>query len=74
MQVLDESYQSIYNVSVTRDNYKALGSVDGSSLILWVDMHENTITSDGTMLVTSYNVTQTDLSSVGGPENGWIID
>lgn len=74
IQVLDESYQSIYNVSVTNDNYKALGSIDSSSFVSWIDMHENTITSDGTMLVTGYNVTQTDLSSVGGPKNGWIAD
>nr|UPX44777.1 hypothetical protein FAC2J5_29 [Penicillium camemberti] len=37
-------------------------------------MHENTVTFDGKMLVTGYNVTQTDLSSVGGPKNGWITD
>jgi hypothetical protein len=74
IQVLDESYQSIYNVSVTNDNYKALGSIDSSSFVSWIDMHENTITSDGTMLVTGYNVTQADLSSVGGPKNGWIAD
>jgi hypothetical protein len=74
IQVLDESYQSIYNVSVTNDNYKALGSIDSSSFVSWIDMHENTMTPDGTMLVTGYNVTQADLSSVGGPKNGWIAD
>lgn len=74
IQVLDGSYQSIYNVSVEHDNYKALGSVNSSSFVSWIDMHENTITSDGTMLVTGYNVTRADLSSVGGPEHGWIAD
>ena len=74
VQVLDESYRSIYNVSVTNDNYKALGSIDSSSFVSWIDIHENTMTSDGTMLVTGYNVTQADLSSVGGPKNGWIAD
>ncbi|KAJ5459381.1 hypothetical protein N7530_011325 [Penicillium desertorum] len=74
IQVLDESYQSIYNVSVTNDNYKSLGSIDSSSFVSWIDMHENTMTPDGTMLVTGYNVTQADLSSVGGPKNGWIAD
>ncbi|KAJ5490124.1 hypothetical protein N7453_010949 [Penicillium expansum] len=74
VQVLDESYQSIYNVSVTNDNYKAFGSIDSSSFVSWIYMHENTVTFDGTMLVTGYNVTQTDLSSVGGPKNGWIAD
>ncbi|KAJ6143151.1 hypothetical protein N7471_002604 [Penicillium samsonianum] len=55
-------------------NLKILGSIDSSSFVSWIDMHENTMASDGTMLVTGYNVTQTDLSSVGGPKNGWIAD
>ncbi|CAG7923158.1 unnamed protein product [Penicillium olsonii] len=74
IQVLDQSYNSIYNVSVINDNYTALGSIDSSSFVSWIDMHENTMTSDGTMLVTGYNVTQCDLSSVGGPKDGWIAD
>ncbi|CAG8380198.1 unnamed protein product [Penicillium salamii] len=74
IQVLDQSYNSIYNVSVINDNYTALGSIDSSSFVSWIDMHENTMTSDGTMLVTGYNVTKCDLSSVGGPKNGWIAD
>ncbi|KAJ5366474.1 hypothetical protein N7541_000415 [Penicillium brevicompactum] len=74
VQVLDQNYKSIYNVSVINDNYKALGSINSTSFVSWIDMHENTITSDGTMLVTGYNVTKCDLSSVGGPENGWIAD
>ncbi|KAJ5860403.1 uncharacterized protein N7529_007713 [Penicillium soppii] len=74
VQVLDQSYNSIYNVSVINDNYKALGSIDSSSFVSWIDMHENTMTPDDTMLVTGYNVTVCDLSSVGGPKNGWIAD
>lgn len=74
VQVLDQSYKSIYNVSVVNDNYQALGSINSSSFVSWIDMHENTMTSDGTMLVTGYNVTKCDLSSVGGPKDGWIAD
>lgn len=74
IQILDQSYQSIYNVSVIHDNYTAVGTVDSSSFVSWLDIHESTMTSDSTMLLTGYNVTQADLSSVGGPKDGWIAD
>ncbi|GKZ73307.1 hypothetical protein AnigIFM50267_009990 [Aspergillus niger] len=32
------------------------------------------ITSDGTILVTAVNVTQFDLSPIGGPKDGWVQD
>ena len=35
------------------------------------DWHESYLTSRNTLLVTAYNVTPTDLSSIGGPEEGW---
>ncbi|CAJ2512171.1 Uu.00g051860.m01.CDS01 [Anthostomella pinea] len=38
-----------------------------------IDLHEIFITNNGTMLVTANNVTQADISSVGGPENGWVV-
>ena len=38
------------------------------------DLHEAFVTSRGTLLVTAYNATQADLSSIGGPKNGWIFD
>ncbi|KAF9885572.1 hypothetical protein FE257_012778 [Aspergillus nanangensis] len=74
VQILDEHYESIYNVTVTDDHYKALGTINSTSFYSWLDMHESTITADNTMLVTGYNVTQADLSAVGGPKNGWIAD
>ncbi|KAJ6091880.1 hypothetical protein N7467_003849 [Penicillium canescens] len=74
IQILDQSYQSIYNVSVIHDNYTAVGTVDSSSFVSWLDIHESTMTPDNTMLLTGYNVTQADLSSVGGPKDGWIAD
>lgn len=76
IQILDNSYESIYNVSLTVDdgNYKAFSGWDDSGLYSWIDMHEARITPQGTMLVTLYNATQYDLSSIGGPENGWVTD
>ncbi|KAL4804751.1 ASST-domain-containing protein [Aspergillus unguis] len=38
------------------------------------DMHEFHITSDGTALGVIYDPTLADLTSVGGPEIGWLLD
>lgn len=74
IQILDQNYESIYNVTVTDDNYQALGSINSTGFYSWLDMHEGTITADDTMLATGYNVTRADLSAVGGPKNGWVAD
>lgn len=39
-----------------------------------VDLHESRRLSNDKFLVTSHNFTQTDLSSVGGPKDGWVTD
>lgn len=51
-----------------------LTASDEEDLSSYVDIHESAITEDGTILVTAVNVTQTDLSSVGGPRDGWVQD
>ena len=38
------------------------------------DIHESYITDRGSLLVTAYNATETDLTSVNGPAQGWIYD
>lgn len=38
------------------------------------DLHEFKITDRGTALVTVYNPVPADLTSVGGPEEGWALD
>ncbi|KAH8892142.1 hypothetical protein GQ53DRAFT_746151 [Thozetella sp. PMI_491] len=73
-QILDDSYESIYNVTIEHENFHTIDLVDTSGFQSWLDIHESNITPQGTMLVTGYNVTQLDLSSVGGPEDGWIAD
>ncbi|KAH7129486.1 ASST-domain-containing protein [Dactylonectria estremocensis] len=40
----------------------------------FMDFHEHEVTPEGTVLVTAYNTTTHDLSSVGGPVNGWVVD
>ncbi len=38
------------------------------------DVHESFVTDRNTLLVTAYNATQTDLSAIGGPSDGWVFD
>ena len=38
------------------------------------DLHESFVTDRNTIIVSAYNVTQTDLSSVRGPVDGWVFD
>ncbi|EHK22076.1 uncharacterized protein TRIVIDRAFT_71064 [Trichoderma virens Gv29-8] len=39
-----------------------------------VDLHESRRLSNDRFLVTTHNFTQTDLSAVGGPKDGWVTD
>ena len=54
--------------------YKAVRTVAAVGLDLFGDLHEFVVTSNGTALMTVYNVTNMDLTSMGRPANGWIID
>lgn len=67
---LDATYNEILNVCphfglVTPDNF---------TYPCQADLHESFVTDRNTLLVTAYNVTETDLTSVGGPSNGWVLD
>ena len=53
------------------DPQKPFNTGTGDEFPSYIDSHEDQITEDGTMLVTAVNITQTDLSSVGGAE-GWL--
>ncbi|KAK4506409.1 hypothetical protein PRZ48_000139 [Zasmidium cellare] len=46
----------------------------GSNTTCVADVHESYITERGTMLLTIYNITTTNLTSVGGPASGWVYD
>lgn len=76
IQILDDSYTSIYNISLTaeEEDFVTIASLDPTQLVSYLDMHEARITAQDTILVTTYNVTQYDLSSVGGPKDGWVAD
>ena len=76
IQILDDSYESIYNVSLTaeQEGFRTISDIDPSQLVSYLDIHEAHITNQDTILVTEYNVTQHNLSSVGGPVDGWVTD
>lgn len=80
VQILNDRYENIYNVTLWNTSYPTLESIyplyDPTlyNPFSWIDMHENLITPRGTMFVGVVNVTAWDLSSVGGPTDGWIVD
>ena len=67
---LDSSYNEILVVC------PKLGLVtpDGTQCPCEADLHESFVTDRNTILVTAYNATPADLSSIGGPKDGWIFD
>ncbi|KAF9869410.1 hypothetical protein CkaCkLH20_13127 [Colletotrichum karsti] len=78
--IFDQTYTNIINVTLPQNkdglNLQTFSGWDSSGLAegSWIDMHENLITPEGTMFIPAVNVTQTDLTSVGGPADGWIVD
>ena len=67
---LDSSYNKVLTVCpdfglVTPDNVKYPCEAD---------LHESFVTDRNTILVTAYNATPTDLTSIGGPKQGWVFD
>ncbi|KAK4691067.1 hypothetical protein P7C71_g5856, partial [Lecanoromycetidae sp. Uapishka_2] len=67
---LDSSYNSILVLCPQLD----LVTPDNVKFECEADLHESFVTDRNTILVTAYNVTETDLSAIGGPKNGWIFD
>lgn len=76
IQVFDQTYNNTYNVSITakEENLVPYGLADPKEIVSYIDMHESKISNKGNMFVTVINTTQADLSSVGGPKDGWIGD
>ncbi|KAJ4346808.1 uncharacterized protein N0V89_010740 [Didymosphaeria variabile] len=80
VKIFNQNYENIYNVTLWNTTYPTLESIypeyDPTQYdpFSWIDMHENNITPRGTMFVGAVNVTAWDLTSIGGPEDGWIVD
>ncbi|KAJ5225921.1 hypothetical protein N7468_007146 [Penicillium chermesinum] len=70
VHILDNTYQEIHTVTLTGDFVTA----DGQTRESYIDLHESHITPQNTLLVTAYNVTQHDLTSVGGNSTDYMLD
>jgi hypothetical protein len=70
VHILDNTYKEIHTVSLPGDFVTTTGTPAPS----YIDLHESKITDRNTMLVTAYNVTQANLTAVGGPADGWMLE
>ena len=68
--ILDNTYTAIYDIC---PDLNVIGT-NGSRPICGIDGHDSVITDQGTIVVTTTNVTTADLTSVGGPTDGWVFD
>ncbi|KUI56163.1 hypothetical protein VP1G_03456 [Cytospora mali] len=67
--ILNTSYDVLYNVTLKEGIF-----YPGAKLSSYIDAHEAHITEDNTLVVSAYNVTQADLTSVGYTNDSWILD
>lgn len=67
---LDSSYKVISTVCP----HLGLVTSDNETYPCDADLHESFVTDRNTILITAYNATAADLSSIGGPRNGWVFD
>ncbi len=58
---------------IVSDSYKTLAVLHGGNG-LKADLHDFQITRQGTALIDAYHETKTDLTSVGGPRQGYVLD
>lgn len=72
VHILDDTYQEIY--TITLGGNLDFISPDGQPKESYIDLHESNITPNNTILVTAYNVTQADLSSIGGKPDQYMLD
>ncbi|KAJ6095671.1 hypothetical protein N7486_006417 [Penicillium sp. IBT 16267x] len=70
VHILDNTYQEIHTVTLTGN----FVTPDNSTKTSYIDLHESKITPNNTLLVTAYNVTQHDLTSIGGSSSEWMLD
>lgn len=70
VHILDDTYKEIYTVELTGN----FVTPDGSTKDSYCDLHESFITSRNTLICTTYNVTQHDLTSINGTSSDWILD
>lgn len=69
-QIYDDSYKLTKSVCLQLD----MTMPTGTTANCYADMHESFITEDNTILLTAYNTSQTDLTTLGGSKDGWVYD
>jgi len=69
--MFNSSYEQIHETTLVGH---FLEQVPNATFASDIDVHEIYLTQNGSMIVTANNVTQADLSSVGGPANGWVVE
>lgn len=74
ISILNSSYDEIHRITLDCKSENFVTVFDSMEFDSCIDIHESQFTDNGTILVTAVNVTQADLSSVGGPKDGWIQD
>ncbi|KAE8354490.1 ASST-domain-containing protein [Aspergillus coremiiformis] len=70
VHILDNTYTEIYTVVLTGNFI----SPDGLPRDSYIDLHESHVTKRNTLLVTAYNVTQFDLTPIGGGVDQYMLD
>lgn len=70
VHILDSSYTVKHSICPDLD----LVSDGVTKVNCQADLHESYMTDRGSLIVTGYNLTQADLTSVNGPADGWIYD
>ncbi|KAL4886940.1 ASST-domain-containing protein [Aspergillus karnatakaensis] len=70
VHILDSTYREIYTVKLQQD----FVSPDGQPRDSFIDLHESRVTDRNTLLVTAYNVTQHDLTPIGGRPDDFMLD
>lgn len=70
IHILDNTYTEIHTVTLT----DAFVTPDNSIKDSYIDMHESQITPKNTLLVTAYNLTLQNLTSIGGNFSAWVVD
>ncbi|KAJ5661931.1 uncharacterized protein N7477_009547 [Penicillium maclennaniae] len=70
VHILDNTYQEIHTITLTGP----FVTPDNSTKDSYIDLHESHITPQNTLLVTAYNLTQQDLTSIGGNSSDWMLD
>ncbi|KAJ5718349.1 ASST-domain-containing protein [Penicillium malachiteum] len=68
VHILDNTYNEIYTITLDEGFLTA----DSETFESYIDVHEHIITPRNTIIVSAINVTQHDLSSAGGPTDGWM--